>query len=75
MRHYYSTTHIVLHVNVLTEVCMLVLPLTGFGNVLVQMQRLITARREMMSNTYKTKPEIVAYLARLAASSSPPAAL
>lgn len=66
---------IVLHVNVLTEECILVLLLTGLGNVLVQMQRLITARCEMMSNTYYRKPESVAYLARLAAASSPPAAL
>lgn len=66
---------IVLHVNVLTGVCILVLPLTGFGNVSVQMQRLITARREMMSNTYNRKPESVAYLAGLAATSSPPATL
>lgn len=46
-------TMIVLHVNVLTEVCILVLPLTGFANVLVQIRRLITARREMTSDTYK----------------------
>lgn len=46
-------TTIVLNVNVLTEVCILVLPLTGFGNVLIQIRRLITACREMTSDTYK----------------------
>lgn len=46
-------TMIVLHVNVLTEVCILVLPLTGFANVLVQIRRLITASREMTSDTYE----------------------